>query len=141
MTPREVVNKMLTAWNQADRDTYMAVCDPDVVIDGVQRGPAQWAADYDTLHEAFRDCKLEVGKGEAQEGEWYNYEAIFTGTHTGVLKMPSRTGAGEIAPTGRAVRCEIAFCTRVVHDRIAEENGYGFAYALMPQLGGGPARR
>jgi hypothetical protein len=68
MTPREVVNKMLTAWNQADRDTYMAVCDPDVVIDGVQRGPVQWAADYDTLHEAFRDCKIEVGKGEGAGG-------------------------------------------------------------------------
>lgn len=35
-----------------------------------------------------------------------------------------------------ALKVDFAVCIRVAGDKIAEENGYGFSYGLMPQLTG-----
>jgi SnoaL-like polyketide cyclase len=58
-------------------------------------------------------------------------EVVFTGTHTGPLAMP----AGEIPPTGRAVRTTTVSMLRFRNGMIISERVIGDELELVRQLG------
>lgn len=138
MTPSEVVQKMVVAWNTGDRASFMGVASPDVRQDVGQDsergGENAWAADWDSLHSAFPDCRLEV-KSSVEAGDRLAVEATFSGTHTGPGLSFPEVGAADIQPTGKTVNVLCAAFYRTEGDLILRENIYGFMPPLLAQLG------
>lgn len=138
MTPSEVVRKMVDAWNAGDRAAYMGTASPDITQDqgqySARSGESAWATNFDLLHEAFPDCRIEPAT-MAEQGNQIAGEAWVTGTHTGMLRFPEGFPIGEIAPTGKSFRVLVAVVSRVENDHIVSQNTYGWLGPLLQQLG------
>lgn len=137
MTPSEVVQKMVDAWNTGDRAAFMGVASPDIRQDEGQDsergGESSWAADWDTLHTAFPDGRLEI-KTSIEAGDRLAVEATFSGTHSGPGLSFPELGAPDLQPTGKTVNVLCAAFYRVDGDLILLENIYGFVPPLLMQL-------
>lgn len=138
MTPSEVVQKMVDAWNTGDRAAFMGSASPDIKQDEGQDsergGEAGWAADFDTFHTAFPDGRLEI-KTLIEAGDRLAMEATFRGTHSGPGLSFPELGAADLQPTGKTVDVLCGIFYRVEGDLILVENIYGFVPPLAMQLG------
>lgn len=143
MTPSEVGQKIGDAFNAGDRETWMAYCSPNLVLNREPGGSEGWAAIFDVLHEAFPDGKGD-GARAIEQGEWVATEIVFTGTHTGTLRVPAMADPSgllaDVGPTGKAIELRFAEVSRFVDDKLVEENIYGLVYALQKALGVLPTR-
>ncbi len=132
--PAQILQRNITALNNRDFEAYLSNQHPDVTITlpgGVQvHGRDQVRASMQVMFTAFPDGKLQFGD-QVLADDAAATEVVFTGTHTGPLAMP----AGEIPPTGRAVRTTTVSMLRFRNGMIISERVIGDELELVRQLG------
>jgi predicted ester cyclase len=132
--PAQILQRNITALNNRDFEAYLSNQHPDVTITlpgGVQvHGRDQVRASMQVMFTAFPDGKLQFGD-QVLADDAAATEVVFTGTHTGPLAMP----AGEIPPTGRAVRTTTVSILRFRNGMIISERVIGDELELVRQLG------
>jgi predicted ester cyclase len=132
--PAQILQRNITALNNRDFEAYLSNQHPDVTITlpgGVQvHGRDQVRASMQVMFTAFPDGKLQFGE-QVLADDAAATEVVFTGTHTGPLAMP----AGEIPPTGRAVRTTTVSMLRFRNGMIISERVIGDELELVRQLG------
>jgi predicted ester cyclase len=132
--PTQILQRNITALNNRDFEAYLSNQHPDVTITlpgGVQvHGRDQVRASMQVMFTAFPDGKLQFGD-QVLADDAAATEVVFTGTHTGPLAMP----AGEIPPTGRAVRTTTVSMLRFRNGMIISERVIGDELGLVRQLG------
>ena len=102
---------------------------------GLERhGFAGWAEHYSVWHTASSDNVITVAS-VVGEGDRVMGEAIFTGTHDGVL----RTFDGEVPPSGKSLRLRYVVSLQVAAGKIISHTLYYDRAGLMEQLGLLPA--
>jgi predicted ester cyclase len=130
----QILQRNITALNNRDFEAYLSNQHPDVTITlpgGVQvHGRDQVRASMQVMFTAFPDGKLQFGD-QVLADDAAATEVVFTGTHTGPLTMP----AGEIPPTGRAVRTTTVSMLRFRNGMIISERVIGDDLELVRQLG------
>ncbi|TDW79473.1 ester cyclase [Kribbella sp. VKM Ac-2566] len=130
----EILQRNITALNNRDLETYLSNQHPDVTITlpgGVQvHGRDQVRASTQVMFAAFPDGKLQFGE-QVLADDAAATEVVFTGTHTGPLATP----AGEVPPTGRAVRTTTVSMLRFRDGMILTERVIGDELELARQLG------
>ena len=134
LTANQVLDRSVEAWNTSDEAGVLALAAPDVEL----RAPAgldfrgvegfrQW---YRLWAEACPDRTVRyhnvVGDGRQAIGE-----GTFTGTHTGVLRLPS----GDVPPTGKHVKADYVAVLRATGGKITYLRHYFDVMDLMIQLG------
>ena len=116
MSPQELVNQAIAAFNQRDAATYTALFTEDAGI---------WSS--------FSDVNWELAGPVLADGEHVAYAVTVQMTHDGPMPMPDGSVVG---PTGEKVSFETGvFWTRDNDGLIAEERGYFDATAVALQLG------
>jgi predicted ester cyclase len=134
LTPKQVLQKTVDAWNASDEAGVLAMAAPDVDLPAPgglnfkgAEGFRQW---YRLWAEACPDRIVRyhnlVGEGDQLIGE-----GTFTGTHTGVLHLPT----GDVPPTGRHVSADYVAVLRVSGEKITYMRHYFDVMDLMVQLG------
>jgi uncharacterized protein (TIGR02246 family) len=129
----QILQRNITALNNRDIEAYLSNQHPDVTITlpgGVQvHGRDQVRASTQAMFTAFPDGKLQFGE-QVLADDAAATEVVFTGTHTGPLATP----AGEIPPTGRAVRTTTVSMLRFRNGMIISERVVGDEFELVRQL-------
>lgn len=126
MTPKEVIEKVVEAWNANDRVGWMKLCSPDSET-GAGWAQDAWAGQlWDILHEGFPDSRFQLLQ-TIEEGEYVAFVNRFTGTHTGTYRTPDRMLApsGELAPTGKHIEFEHLEFGPVRGDKLISLRGFG----------------
>lgn len=139
MTPREVIEKAVEAWNSNDRGTWMKFCSPGSEATD-ESGQETWAGQmWETLHEAFPDSRFQLQQ-TIEEGEYIAFVNRFTGTHTGTYRTSDRSLAptGELAPTGKHFEFEHGEFGHVRGDKVISLRGFGSLEGFR-MLHNGPA--
>lgn len=130
----QILQRNITALNNRDFEAYLGNQHPDVTITlpgGVRvHGRDQVRASMQVMFTAFPDGKLQFGE-QVLADDAAATEVVFTGTHTG----PLATAAGEVAPTGRAVRTTTVSMLRFRDGMIISERVIGDELELTRQLG------
>lgn len=133
-TAKEVFDEAVRAWNANDEARLLALVSPDVELTssgglnyrGID-GFRQW---YELWAEACPDRIIRyhnvVGEGDQLIGE-----GTFTGTHTGILHLPT----AEVAPTGRHLTADYVAVVRVSNGKLNYLRHYFDVMDLMTQLG------
>ncbi len=89
---RELMQRAVDTWNARDRSAFMALFGPDfeLVLPGDIRRSGVEAADflYSLWQDAYPDNRIEPQR-LISEGDAAVLEAIFDGTQTGPLNMPT----------------------------------------------------
>jgi predicted ester cyclase len=134
----ETMERVFRTWNARDKSAWMALLDPDLEIvlpGGVQLAGVEGANIFYALwHDAFPDNRLEprrmIGEGDAVV-----VEAIFHGTHTGALNLPS----GAVPPTNKRVSIPYVVIGTAVGSTFTRLNFYYDQVEVLTQLGLMPA--
>jgi ketosteroid isomerase-like protein len=138
MTTREVFEKGTNAFNAHDLPAFAAVLAEDVAFKapgGVAgTGKAACLDAYGTWLTAFSDGRVEVVASHILD-DIVVEEGRFTGTHDGVLRLPT----GDIPPTGATVRAEYVHVLRVRDGKHVSFNLLFDRLQLLEQLGLVPA--
>jgi predicted ester cyclase len=135
---KAVLEKAVKLWNAGDEAGVLALGSPEVELtasggldfhglDGLQ----QW---YRLWDEACPDRVIRYHNVVGDEDQVIG-EGTFTGTHTGVLHLPT----GDVPPTGRRLKSDFVAVIRVSQDRITYMRHYLDVMDLMIQLGLIPA--
>lgn len=135
---KAVLEKAVEAWNAGDKAGMLAIASPDVQLrssggldfDG-HAGMRRW---FDLWTEACPDRVVRYNNVVGDEDQVIG-EGTFTGTHTGVLHLPT----GDVPPTGRRLQADFAAAIRVSGDKITYMRHYLDVMDLMVQLGLVPA--
>src|ERR1700682_60969 len=134
LTAKEVLHRTVDAWNAGDEAGVLAQAAPDVELrssggldySGVE-GFRQW---YRLWADACPDRIVRYHNLVA-DGEQLIGEGTFTGTHTGVLHLPT----GDIPPTARRASAEYVAVLRTSGGKITYMRHYFDVMDLMAQLG------
>lgn len=135
-TARDVIQKMLDAFDRHDPDAYAGLYAADAVVRDPGypeplRGREAIRKDMEDFFRAFPDIQCSITT-LLSEGDRIAMEGSTTGTHNGPLTGP----AGTISPTGRRVSMDCAFFLRLDRDgQVSEENRYFDLIGVMQQLG------
>jgi predicted ester cyclase/quinol monooxygenase YgiN len=137
---KSLIKRDTELWNARDRESWMAGLDLHrltMEIPGAIRLTGREAADsmWDTWQQAFPDNRLETVTIYADDRGGV-HEAYGIGTHTGILRGP----AGEIPPTGKAVRLRVCGVYQFEDAKITSFHLYFDQAELLTQLGLSPAR-
>lgn len=138
MDIREWTERTFAAWNARDQDAFLALGAPgqDLFGPGGFSGHGEAGARHlwQMWQGGFPDSRLSVVRtlGSGDSGA---YEAIFEGTHTGVLHSPS----GDLPPTGQHVRTHFAGLATLEDGRATSLHLYFDQVELLVQLGLAPA--
>ena len=137
-SPRQAFEIGTDTFNAHDIDGFAAVLADDVVFEapgGIRgQGKAACAGFFSGWFQAFPDAHVAV-HGLHILDDLVVEEGIFTGTHHGVLRIPT----GEIPPTGRSVRVGYI---QVLRYRDGEHVSFNLMFdrlQLLEQLGLVPA--
>jgi predicted ester cyclase/heme-degrading monooxygenase HmoA len=137
---KSLIKRDTELWNARDREGWMAGLDlhrltmempGDVRMTGREAADSMW----DTWQQAFPDNRLEIVAIYADDRGGVE-EAYGIGTHTGTL----RSSAGEIPPTGKAVRVRMCGVYQFEDAKITNYHLYFDQAELLTQLGLGAAR-
>jgi predicted ester cyclase len=133
-TAKQVLDEAVMAFNASDEASFLALASPDVEL------PAPGGLDFRGLDgfrqwfrlwtDAFPDRKVRY-HNIVSEGNQLIGEGTFTGTHTGVMRLP----AGDVPPTGRHVTIDYVAVQRVSDGKITYLRHYLDVMDLMTQLG------
>ncbi len=140
---QEVADRALAAFRTRDAEAFSAcyTADGEIVSPwGVPLRGHEGARQFLRLwYEGFPDATLILTNAYVA-GPVVIWEAIFDGTHTGLMRAPN----GQVLPpTGRHVRARFANFSTVQGDRIASHRLYWDQVEFLTQLGlmpGEPAR-
>jgi uncharacterized protein (TIGR02246 family) len=133
--PRAVTDRGLQAWRARDAEAFAACYARDATIavpGGVELRGADGAKQFLAIWtEGVPDNEIAITH-EYVCGPVVVQEAVFSGTHTGPLMVPS----GEvIPPTGRSVSASYVDIFEVEDDRIKSDRLYFDQLELLTQLG------
>jgi len=125
---KEIVGKLIEAWNRSDLPGLMAYWAPDMVHygrDGVLDAQTV-ASEMARFMAAFREIRMEVHSLVA-EGDLVATRFTVHAKHTGpYLGIP---------PTGRWVHCALMGQLRIVDGKVTEHWGVADGLHLLQQLG------
>jgi len=140
LTPKEVVEKLIEAWNVHDIDTSRALIDPEFVYSTpgmMNQGIKSIGKDamlnqvWMMCYRAFPDCHIHTTNIIA-EGDEVVLEEIETGTMKNPMEMPD----GSIPATNRAYKVPYAFFFKVnAKGLITSMRVYTDTWQFMTQLG------
>ena len=137
-TPKEILERNITAVNGRDLEGYLANQQPDVefVLPGgvTIRGREQVGQYTEAMWAAFPDGTLTFGR-QFLGDDGAATEVVFSGTHTGPMATPN----GPVPPTGKRVNVHSVSILRFEDGRIASERVYFDQLELLTQLGLAPA--
>lgn len=131
-----VLKDQVAAINAHDAAQFAAFYGEDAVVRDPQyteplHGRDAVVNDSSVFFTAFPDLRAEV-TCSVVDGSTLAAEMTLAGTHTGPLALPS----GEVPPTGRALRFEMAFFARIDdHGLIVDERRYYDVADQLEQLG------
>jgi steroid delta-isomerase-like uncharacterized protein len=131
-----VLEDQVAAINAHDSARFAAFYSSDAVVRDPQypeelQGRAAVENDSSVFFSAFPDLRAEV-TCTVVDRSTLAAEMTFTGTHTRPLALPS----GEVPPTGRSLRFEMAVFTRIDdHGLIVDERRYYDVAGQLEQLG------
>lgn len=131
---KDVLERAVEAFNAKDEERFLSMARGDVDLPAPgglnfhgRDGFRQW---YRLWTEAFPDRKVRyhnlVGEPNQVIGE-----GTFTGTHTGVMHLPT----GDVPPTGKNVKIDYVAVQRVEDGKITYLRHYLDVMELMTQLG------
>ncbi|HET7465821.1 MAG TPA: ester cyclase [Candidatus Dormibacteraeota bacterium] len=133
-TPRELLDYVIDALNSKDEERYIKFVGPEFELrapGGVTvRGKEGFRNWHQTWTEACPDCTVQCHNAVSDPTQVI-WEGTFTGTHTGVLHLPS----GDVPPTGKHVTVDYAGAMRVAGREIAYWRDYFDSMEMMVQLG------
>jgi ketosteroid isomerase-like protein len=136
---RQAVERSIEVWNAHDRNGWLQLGSDDIGLMApggfVAKGSAAWGQFYDIWQDGFPGCRAQA-RVIAEDGETGLLEAVFTGTHSGVLKPPS---GPEIPPTQKQVSVDFVVVHRVAGGKFASFHLYFDQVQLLAQLGLMPA--
>ncbi len=136
---RQVVERSVEVWNSHDRNGWLQLGHDDIGLmapgDFVAKGQDAWGQFYDIWQDAFPGCRVQT-RVIAGDDEIGTLEAVFTGTHSGVLRPPS---GPEIPPTQKQVNVNFVVVQRVAGGKFASFHLYFDQVQLLTQLGLMPA--
>lgn len=134
LTPKEVFDKTVVAFNEGDIDAALALASPAIELTAPggldfsgKEGLRQW---FQLWSDACPDRRVRYHNVITQ-GDQVIGEGTFTGTHTGVLHLPT----GDVPATGRHVSADYAAVVRVDDQEITYMRHYMDLMGLMIQLG------
>jgi predicted ester cyclase len=131
---RKIVEQNIEAWNAHDRSGWTKDISDDSELTSVGgiTGKGRDLRDmlYSTWTDAFPDNQIKPNL-ILVDGDNAAMEAIFEGTHTGVLNAPS----GPIQPTRKRVKVPFTSVTKVRGDKIVSLHLIFDQVELMTQLG------
>ncbi len=90
-----------------------------------------WGPFYDIWQGGFPGYRVQT-RVIAEDGETGTLEAVFTGTHSGVLRPPS---GPEIPPTQKEVSLDFVVVQRVVGDKFASSASTSTKCSYLPSSG------
>ena|SRR5690242_14415027 len=135
-----VLEQIVKSFNARDEAATRPLVSPDVVLTAPggldYRGHAGWHQWFQLWDQACPDKVISyhnvIGDGDQAIGE-----GTFTGTHTGVLSLPT----GEVPATGRKLKADFVAVIRVKDGKMTYLRHYFDVMDLMAQLGlvGAPA--
>ena len=134
----ETMERVFSAWNGRDKSGWMALLGPDLEM--VLPGGAHLAGIegenvfYALWHGAFPDNRLEVRR-MISEGDTVVVEAIFHGTQTGPLNLPT----GAVPPTNKPVSIPYVLIGTAVGSTFTRLDFYYDQVEVLTQLGLMPA--
>ena len=133
-TPKEILERNITAVNGRDLEGYLANQQPDVefVLPGgvTIRGREEVGRYTEAMWAAFPDATLTFGEQFLGDNGAAT-EVVLSGTHTGPMATPN----GPVPPTGKRVNVHSVSILRFEDGRIASEHVYFDQLELMTQLG------
>jgi predicted ester cyclase len=130
---RAALDAAVAAWNEGDRETYLAVYDPSIRHHGLGPEPLDEEANrafYDGLWAAFPGSRLVLDDSVA-EGEQLAVRFHLDGEHRGEFMG--------VPPTGRAIVLTGQTLLRFRDGRVVERWTTGDLLGLLMQLGAVPA--
>jgi predicted ester cyclase len=133
-TPREILDQAVTAWNAKDEARLLAIASQDIDLPSpgglTFRGLDGFHQWYQLWMEGFPNRLLRVHNIVSATDQLI-YEGTFTGTHTGVLHLPT----GDVPPTGRRINVDYVGVLRISNGRMSYLRHYLDVMDLMAQLG------
>ena len=134
LSPRELLDYVVDALNARSEERYVEFASPDFELrapGGISvRGKDGFRNWYRTWTEACPDCAIRCHNA-VSDGTQVMWEGTFTGTHTGVLHLPS----GDVPPTGRHLSVDYAGVMRASEGKLAYWRDYFDVMEMMAQLG------
>lgn len=134
LTPRQVFDRTVDAFNSGQIDTALSMTSPDVVLTapgGLDfkglAGMRQW---FDLWSDACPDRRVKYHNVLVQ-GDQLIGEGTFTGTHTGPLHLPT----GDVPPTGRKLAADYVAVFHFAGEKITYMRHYMDLMGVMAQLG------
>jgi hypothetical protein len=131
ITAQQLAEKMQQALASGDPAAIAALYTEDAILhegSQVARGREAIEESYAGLLRAFPDANPEFWNIMSC-GEYFIYEGINRGTHSGPLATPE----GEIPPTGRKIEVRFAFIAEMSPEGLIQEDRTYFDSALMMQ--------
>ena len=130
MTPEQVLEQHVSAWNARDPEAFPWTDDIEWEVPGASlRGREQAVGFISPFWEALPDARLAFVR-VIGEGNLLAAQGTLTGTHGGTLRTPH----GELPPTGRRVEVRWMAMFEVRGDELAAEHLYFDQSELMSQL-------
>ena len=137
-TAKAVLESAVKAWNSDDEGGVLSLGSKDIELtapggmdfhglDGLRTWYRLWT-------EACPDRRIRYTNVVGDQDQVIG-EGTFTGTHTGVLHLPT----GDVPPTGRQITADFAAVIKVSDDRITYMRHYMDVMDLMIKLGLVPA--
>jgi predicted ester cyclase len=137
-TPKQILDRNITAINARDLDGFLSNQQPDVefvIPGGITFLGREAVGQYmQVMWTAFPDVKLAFGRQVLGDDEAAT-EVVMTGTNTGPLNSPT----GPIPPTGKAIKLQTLSMLRFENDRVAFEHNYFDQLDMLTQLGLAPS--
>ena len=134
LTAKEVFDKTVAAFNAGDVDAALSMASPTIELTAPggldfkgKQGLRQW---FQLWSDACPDRQVRYHNVISQ-GDQVIGEGTFTGTHTGVLHLPS----GDVPATGRKLSADYAAAFSVADQKITYMRHYMDLMGLMMQLG------
>ena len=132
---RKVVDRFLEAVDRGDLDAAVATFAEDSINNGRQVTREQLKAVLQDIKTRFPDARLTTVRSVA-EGEWVVLQAIYSGTHRGVGRLPVDGGMlVGVPPTGKSFEVQTIHMFRVVSGTIKEHHANRDDIGMMRQLG------
>lgn len=134
LTIQEVIDRANKAFNNHDLDAFMELSAPDSVFRGpggvVLHGRDEIREFTAAWFEAFPDARSDMRRTMIVDNTVIG-EGVFTGTHTGVFRTP----AGDLPPTGKAVKGAFMEIFDVENGLVVRDHMMFDRLDLMTQLG------
>lgn len=130
----DTIRRSIDVWNARDHDGWLAVCGEGTQFEApggfAGEGPEMARLFWSLWQDAFPDNRIAARSIVASE-DGCAFEAVFHGTHTGPLRVPT----GEIAATGRPVQLRYSVVGEIAGGRWRRFDLYLDQTDLLGQLG------